>query len=65
MFFLFKVYNLFMSLFIHLLYLIWEKTICFNCLRGPYDCGVDAEKTFGCDIFYAHYKMIILLLYIN
>jgi len=31
---LLKVYKLFMLLFIHLLYLIWEKTLCFNCLRG-------------------------------
>jgi len=32
-FFLLKIYNLFMLLFIHLLYLIWEETLCFNCLR--------------------------------
>jgi len=32
--FLLKVYSLFMLLFIHLLYLIWEKTLCFNCFRG-------------------------------
>jgi len=26
---------------------------------------VGAEKTFGCDIFYAHYKPTFLLLYMN
>jgi len=34
MFFLLKVYSLFMLLFIQLLYLIWGKTLCFNRLRG-------------------------------
>jgi len=33
-FFLLKIYSLFMLLFIHLLYLILGKTLCFNCLRG-------------------------------
>jgi len=34
-----------------LLYLTWGKTLCCNSLRGPYDCGVGAEKTSMCNIF--------------
>jgi len=43
--------NLFLILFIHLLYLICRKILCFNCLRGPHNCGVDGEKNFGTTFF--------------
>jgi len=31
--FFIKSIHLFMLLFIHLLYLIWEKILCFKCLK--------------------------------
>jgi len=57
---------MFMLLFIHLLYLIWKKTLCLNCLRETLRlCDVGAKRTIGYDISCAHYKATFLLLYIN
>ena len=37
-------------------YVAWHVIICVYKYIICHDCGVGVQKTFGCDIFYAHYK---------
>ena len=34
----------------------WAVSKCVKIWQGPYYCAVGANKSFGCDISYAHYK---------
>jgi len=54
MLFLLKVYSLFMLLFIHLLYLIWGKTLCFNCFKETSQLWCWCWKNFWVWYFVTH-----------